>query len=100
MGFSVVSLVEIFYFLTFRPCFRRIQRRLDDKKTNKTTPKTHQLVLINGKERIWDTTKYYANQRDLLKRRSVLNAVNSVQYYPSSNTHPRPKENWIRQYLD
>lgn len=99
MGFSVVSLVEIFYFLTLRPCFRRIQRKFADKKTNKITPKAQKLMLINEKERIWHTTKYYKNHRDLLKRRSVLNAVNSLPYYPSPNTL-RTKENWIRPYLD
>lgn len=60
MGFSVVSLVEIFYFVALRPYFSRFNPENNQKPHNVTT-----VAKLNAKNRqthIWPPTRLYERE--------------------------------------
>lgn len=62
MGFSVVSLVEIFYFIALRPYFSRFNHENNPKSTAHSVSTVSKLNLKNQQTHIWPPTRLYERE--------------------------------------
>lgn len=90
MGFSVVSMVEIIYFISLRPTCRQFDYKRDSKHTKNTSQK-HQTIsklLSKNQSQIWSHT--WLQDRDRMSGKSDL----MLQAYTKNGQHIHASPLW------